>query len=159
MISQPVSSHFPLFSTVLWDLANSRPVHSLMLSSHLFLCLAPEGRPGMSYVSPLSGISGLSFDSTLLCILIFLIGRTFVYLSNIITGHTKSKAANRLFPCFQSVSNLAELTWRCEWLCSIQRTVLLPPKGGRDYLMSPPCLESQGCHLIPLCYLLSCSSA
>ena len=25
--------------------------------------------------------------------------------------------------------------------------------------MSPPCLESQGCHLIPLCYLLSCSSA
>ena len=31
--------HFPLFSTTLWDLANSRPVHSLMLSSHLFLCL------------------------------------------------------------------------------------------------------------------------
>ena len=25
--------HFPLFSTALWDLANSRPVHSLMLSS------------------------------------------------------------------------------------------------------------------------------
>ena len=31
MISQPVSSIFP-FSTALWDLANSRPVHSLMLS-------------------------------------------------------------------------------------------------------------------------------
>ena len=33
--------HFPLFSTALleWDLANSRPVHSLMLSSHLSLCL------------------------------------------------------------------------------------------------------------------------
>ena len=31
--------HFPLFSTALWDLPNSRPVHSLMLSSHLFLCL------------------------------------------------------------------------------------------------------------------------
>ena len=30
--------HFSLFSTSLWDLANSRPVHSLM-SSHLFLCL------------------------------------------------------------------------------------------------------------------------
>ena len=30
---------FPLFSTALWDLANSRPVHPLMLSSHLFLCL------------------------------------------------------------------------------------------------------------------------
>ena len=31
--------HFSLFSTALWDLPDSRPVHSLMLSSHLFLCL------------------------------------------------------------------------------------------------------------------------
>ena len=31
--------HSSLVSTALWDLANSRPVHSLMLSSHLFLCL------------------------------------------------------------------------------------------------------------------------
>ena len=31
--------HFSLFSTALWDLPNSRPVHSLMSSSHLFLCL------------------------------------------------------------------------------------------------------------------------
>ena len=31
--------HFPLFSTALWDVVNSRLVHSLMLSSHLFLCL------------------------------------------------------------------------------------------------------------------------
>ena len=31
--------HFSLFSTALWDLENSRPVHSLMLASHLFLCL------------------------------------------------------------------------------------------------------------------------
>ena len=30
--------HFSLFSTALWDLPNSRPVHCLMLSSHLFLC-------------------------------------------------------------------------------------------------------------------------
>ena len=30
--------HFSLFSTALWVLPNSRPVHSLMLSSHLFLC-------------------------------------------------------------------------------------------------------------------------
>ena len=28
-----------MISTALWDLANSRSVHSLMLSSHLFLCL------------------------------------------------------------------------------------------------------------------------
>ena len=31
--------HFSVFSTTLWDLANSRPVHPLMLSSHLFFCL------------------------------------------------------------------------------------------------------------------------
>ena len=31
--------HFPLFSTALCDLANSRPVHSMMLSPHLFFCL------------------------------------------------------------------------------------------------------------------------
>ena len=32
-------------------------------------------------------------------------------------------------------------------------------KNPKGCLMSPSCLESQGCHLIPLCYLLSCSSA
>ena len=31
--------YFSLFSIALWDLANSGPVHSLVLSSHLFLCL------------------------------------------------------------------------------------------------------------------------
>ena len=31
--------NFPLLSTALWDLVNSSSVHSLMLSSHLFLCL------------------------------------------------------------------------------------------------------------------------
>ena len=31
--------HFSLFSTALWNLAICRPVHSLMLSSHLFICL------------------------------------------------------------------------------------------------------------------------
>ena len=31
--------HFSLFPTALWHLANTRSVHSLMLSSHLFLCL------------------------------------------------------------------------------------------------------------------------
>ena len=39
MTSRPVSSISPLFSTALWHLANSRPVHSLTLSFHLFLCL------------------------------------------------------------------------------------------------------------------------
>ena len=37
--------HFSLFSTALWDLPNSRPVHSLMLSYHLFLCLPCLLRP------------------------------------------------------------------------------------------------------------------
>ena len=31
--------HFFLFSTALWDLTNSRPVHSPMLSFHRFLCV------------------------------------------------------------------------------------------------------------------------
>ena len=31
--------HFSLFSTALWDLLNSKPVDSHMLSSHPFLCL------------------------------------------------------------------------------------------------------------------------
>ena len=34
-----------------------------------------------------------------------------------------------------------------------------PLKGGQGYLMSPSHLESQDYHLIPLFYLLSCSSA
>ena len=38
MISQPVFLHFSMFSTALWDLPNTRPVHFLMLSSHLLLC-------------------------------------------------------------------------------------------------------------------------
>ena len=33
------SLHDSLFSTALWESANSIPVHSLMLSSHLFFCL------------------------------------------------------------------------------------------------------------------------
>ena len=44
-------------------------------------------------------------------------------------------------------------------LCIDPMHLIWPPKGGRGCLMFPPCLESQDCHLIPLCYLLSCSSA
>ena len=36
---------------------------------------------------------------------------------------------------------------------------LFPPKRSRGCLMSPLCLEFHGCHLIPLYYLISCSSA
>ena len=42
--------NFTLFSTALWDMVNSRSVHSLMLSSHLFLslpCLLPPPPPSL----------------------------------------------------------------------------------------------------------------
>ena len=38
----------------------------------------------------------------------------------------------------------------------IQSSELMPQKGGQGCLMSTSWLESQGCHLIPLSYLLSC---
>ena len=45
IVLRPVFFNFSLFSTAPWDLPNSRPVHSLMLSSHLFFfclpCLLP----------------------------------------------------------------------------------------------------------------------
>ena len=47
----------------------------------------------------------------------------------------------------------------CKFVSGLILWFMDPPKGGRGCLMSPPCLESLGCHLIPLCYLLSCSSA
>ena len=57
----------------------SKPVHicfveetgEQILFSNLYLLQSPEGRPGMSDVSLLSGISGLSFDSPFLSPLLF----------------------------------------------------------------------------------------
>ena len=58
---------------------------------------------------------------------------------------------------------------KCSKYCSSLHLLLVPtpsvglcprwfaaPKGGQGCLMFPSCLESQGCHLIPLSYLLSC---
>ena len=45
--------------------------NSVLFIEQVICSLAPEGRPGMSDVSPLSGISGLSFDSTWLSPLLF----------------------------------------------------------------------------------------
>ena len=42
--------HLSLFSTALWNMTNSRPVHSLVFSSHLFLCppcLLPPPPPSL----------------------------------------------------------------------------------------------------------------
>ena len=56
-------------------------VFSFTMFLHGLLCLhwhcvvhgSPDRKPGMSDVSPLSGISGLSFDSTLLSPLLFIL--------------------------------------------------------------------------------------
>ena len=58
---------------------------------------------------------------------------------------------------FFSPSLLSLLHWSLLSFPSL--TQLLPLKVGQGCLMSPPCLESQGSHLIPLRYLLFCSSA
>ena len=61
---------FPVISP-----SRSIPAHLSNRDSKVFICslyFASNGRPGVSDVSPLSGTSGLSFDSTLLLPLLFL---------------------------------------------------------------------------------------
>ena len=53
-----------------------------------FFFLVSEGRPGVADVSPLSGISGLSFDSTLLSPLLFLCLVLLLFLSYLLLLHT-----------------------------------------------------------------------
>ena len=64
----------PSFEAPQWGTADAEikvpSVESIDLKGSPFKA-PPEGRPGMSVVSPLSGISGLSFDSTLLSHLLF----------------------------------------------------------------------------------------
>ena len=69
--------HIQLFSSFsLWHIHLSfifPPITYTLRLSFIFPALAsPEGRPGLSDVSPLSGISELLFDSTLLPPLLFL---------------------------------------------------------------------------------------
>ena len=68
-----------------------------------------------------------------------------IQFSRSIIGH-----AAKLYVCF-------DIVFINFWPKKI--SLIFPPNGGRECPMSPPCLESQGCHLIPLCYLLSRSSA
>ena len=54
---------------------NKQEKKSYVYMLHIFyeyVTFNSKGRPGMSNVSPLSGISGLSFDSTLLSSFLFL---------------------------------------------------------------------------------------
>ena len=70
--------HSSLFSTALWDLANSRPVHSLILSSHLFLCLPcllPPFTVPCKMVLARPDIYGRHVHTTSICIYIFLMIR------------------------------------------------------------------------------------
>ena len=57
----------------------------------------PEGRPGMSVVSPLSGISGLSFDSTLLSHLLFLLSPGTLYVLSFVPAGPFSWTFSRKF--------------------------------------------------------------
>ena len=63
--------HFSLFSTALWDLPNSRPVHSMMLSSHLFLCppclLPPFTVPCRRWIWP-DLMNGKHDHTTAICV-------------------------------------------------------------------------------------------
>ena len=66
---------FSLFSMLLRSKTLSIIIHSVVKVLQMalnFINQPPEGRPGMSDVSPLCGISGLSFDSTLLSPLVLL---------------------------------------------------------------------------------------
>ena len=55
--------HFSLFSAALWDLPNSRPVYSLMLSSHLFLCLPWwEIRPLLAHSGQVPSLLGTEMN-------------------------------------------------------------------------------------------------
>ena len=69
---------------------------TMFLPLFLFVCLSsfvyPEGRPGMSDLTLLSGISGLSFESPFLSCLSFLCLVLLLFLS----GHFN---ANRPFSC------------------------------------------------------------
>ena len=61
---------FSLLSAGLWDLANSRPVHSLMLSSHLLLCrpcLLPPFPVPCKMVWP-DVMNGRHYDTTAVCV-------------------------------------------------------------------------------------------
>ena len=57
------------------------------IDEQVYWLIPPEGGPGMSDVSPLSGISGLSFDPTLLSPLVFFCLLPFLFLSCHFSSH------------------------------------------------------------------------
>ena len=104
--------HFPLFFTALWDLANCRPVHSLMLSSHtscsvclvffpLSLCLARWFWPDL--------MNG-SHDHTTASLHLFTIVR---------------RSSCGSIPCWIVARTSSLVTWSLYKMCSIMRQHLI----------------------------------
>ena len=66
-------------------------------------------------------------------------------------------AGFQMFPVTYTVKPLKPLRLEKKLSESTPSHLLATPNGDPEYLMSSPYLESQGCHLIPPYYLLSCS--
>ena len=77
IFTQSIPAYDTALSSKMW-LQKDQQFSRYGRNSHFFfffikgaLTVSPEGRPGISDVSPLSGISGLSFDFTLLFLVLF----------------------------------------------------------------------------------------
>ena len=72
----------------------------------------------------------------------------------------KIQSAGGVFPTLLWISAVSQVLQRFCWgvfkASTSHGSHRTSPKGGRGCLMSHSCLESQGCDLIPLSYLLSC---
>ena len=79
--------HFSRCSTALWDLANSRPVHSLMLFPHLFLCLPCLLLPSTDTIDHYILLHRLQF----LC---GISGTVLSWLESYLTGRTRTVTMN-----------------------------------------------------------------
>ena len=121
--------HFSLFYTALWDLANSGPVHSLMLSSHLFFCLpssdwqdflssSPEKTAPIHKVTSIKIIKKNNFIMSVCkkCTLIFC-HRNLNYMSS--KNHVFKKDA----PCFTSWSQYLVYIKQFSKLCNCKYTL------------------------------------
>ena len=118
MISQPVSSIF-LFSTALWDMENSRPVHFLMLSSHLFFCLPCQGKTWehclikkkkkSTFLRQIWPSKGAALWVYSLPVKIKKLAHDVIYTS---MPHTLA-----LFITPHSQTRLLDTKWQCSWLC------------------------------------------
>ena len=108
----------------------------------------PEGRLGMSDVTLLSGISGLSLPSCLESQ-----GSHYPPVWNLRAVITLLSGISGLSlpSCLESQGCHYPPVWNLRAVITLL--------SGISGLSLPSCLESQGCHLTPFSYLLSCFSA